>query len=122
MNNSKTKHLLSLSALAALVASSVTMPTMADVKEECLFRGEILQQQADTPLQIRFTGISDGENARCRATRRGARSTIQFKASPDIQALPKGTEVLYRYQQLEGGDVRWELVSARTPTLLNASR
>ena len=95
---------------------------MAELKEECLFKGEILQKQADTPLQIRFTVINDGENARCRAKRRGARSTIQFKASPDIQALPAGSEVLYRYQQLKDGDVRWELVSAQAPVLLSASR
>ena len=67
MSNSKTKHLLRLSAFSALVASSVAIPAMAELKEECLFKGEILQKQADTPLQIRFTGIDDGENARCRA-------------------------------------------------------
>ena len=122
MNNSKTKYLSRLSAFAALVASSVAIPAMAELKEECLFKGEILQKQADTPLQIRFTGINDGENARCRANRRGARSTIQFKASPDIQALPVGSEVLYRYQQLKDGDVRWKLISAQAPVLLNASR
>lgn len=115
MSNSKTKHLLRLSAFSALVASSVAIPAMAELKEECLFKGEILQKQADTPLQIRFTGIDDGENARCRAKRRGSRSKVQFKASDDIQALPEGSEVLYRYQELKDGDTTWELLSAKTP-------
>ena len=102
-------------ACAVLAANLVSAPAMAELNQESLFAGEIVQKQADTPLQIRFTGIDDGENARCRAKRRGARSKVQFKASEDIQSLPEGSEVLYRYQELKDGDTTWELLSAKTP-------
>ena len=77
--------------------------------------GRNYQNASDSPLQIRFTSINDGENARCHAKRRGARSKVQFKATGDIQALPEGSEVLYRYPELKDGDSSWELVSAKTP-------
>tara|TARA_E500000331_G_scaffold182031_1_gene175410 strand:+ start:185 stop:454 length:270 start_codon:yes stop_codon:yes gene_type:complete len=88
---------------------------MAEINQECLFTGEITQNASDSPLQIRFTSINDGENARCHAKRRGSRSKVQFKATGDIQSLPEGSEVLYRYQELKDGDSSWELVSAKTP-------
>ena len=122
MKNNKALRSTLIAAVTTMAASLIAAPTMAELNQECLFTGEIVQKQADTPLQIRFTGIDDGENARCRAKRRGSRSKVQFKASDDIQALPAGSEVLYRYQQLKDGDVRWELVSAQAPVLLSASR
>ena len=115
MKNKKALRSTLIVAGTVMAASLVAAPTMAELNQECLFTGEILQKQADTPLQIRFTGIDDGENARCRAKRRGSRSKVQFKASDDIQALPEGSEVLYRYQELKDGDTTWELLSAKTP-------
>jgi len=115
MKNKKALCSTLIAACTAVAASLITAPTMAELNQECLFTGEIVQKQADTPLQIRFTGIDDGENARCRAKRRGARSKVQFKASEDIQSLPEGSEVLYRYQELKDGDSTWELLSAKTP-------
>ena len=88
---------------------------MAEINQECLFAGEITQKASDSPLQIRFTSINDGENARCHAKRRGSRSKVQFKATGDIQSLPEGSEVLYRYQELKDGGSSWELLSAKTP-------
>ncbi len=118
MKNKKALHIGLFAALSAIVAA----PSMAELRQECLFTGEVLQKQADAPIQIRFTGINDGENARCKAKGRGARSTVQFKATPDVQSLPEGSEVLYRYQQRKDGDDTWELVSTRVPVLLNAGR
>jgi len=97
------------------VASLISAPSLAELNQECLFTGEITQNASDSPLQIRFTSINDGENARCHAKRRGSRSKVQFKATGDIQSLPEGSEVLYRYQELKDGDSSWELVSAKTP-------
>ena len=111
------KALLStlLTTCTAVAASLIAAPSMAEFNQECLFTGEIVQKQADTPPQIRFTGIDDGENARCRAKRRGARSRVQFKATKEIQALPEGSQVLYRYQELVDGDSTWELISTKAP-------
>ena len=102
-------------ACPASVPSLISAPSMAEINQECLFTGEITQNASDSPLQIRFTSINDGENARCHAKRRGSRSKVQFKATGDIQSLPEGSEVLYRYQELKDGDSSWELVSAKTP-------
>ncbi len=111
----KNKSLSLAAACTALAASLISGPSMAEINQECLFTGEITQNASDSPLQIRFTSISDGENARCHAKRRGARSKVQFKATGDIQSLPEGSEVLYRYQELKDGDSSWELLSAKTP-------
>ena len=115
MKTQKALRLTLLTTCTAVAASLVAAPSMAELNQECLFTGEIVQKQADTPLQIRFTGIDDGENARCRAKRRGARSKVQFKANGDIHSLPEGSKVLYRYQELKDGDPTWELLSAKTP-------
>lgn len=115
MKNKKALRSTLIAAGTAMAASLIAGPTMAELNQECLFTGEIVQKQADTPLQIRFTGINDGESARCRAKHRGVRSKVQFKASAEIQSLPEGSEVLYRYQELKDGDTTWELLSARTP-------
>ena len=115
MKNKKALRSTLIAACTTMAASLIAAPTMAELNQECLFTGEIVQKQADTPLQIRFTGIDDGENARCRAKRRGARSKVQFKAAEDIQSLPEGSEVLYRYQELKDGNSTWELLSAKTP-------
>ena len=111
----KTGLILTAAACTALLASLISAPSMAEINQECLFAGEITQNASDSPLQIRFTSINDGENARCHAKRRGSRSKVQFKATGDIQSLPEGSEVLYRYQELKDGDSSWELVSAKTP-------
>ena len=115
MKTQKALRLTLLTTCTAMAASLVAAPSMAELNQECLFTGEIVQKQADTPLQIRFTGIEDGENARCRAKRRGARSKVQFKATKEIQALPEGSQVLYRYQELVDGDSAWELISTKAP-------
>ena len=115
MKTEKALRLTLLTTCTAVTASLVAAPSVAELNQECLFTGEIVQKQADTPLQIRFTGIDDGENARCRAKRRGARSKVQFNANGEIQSLPEGSEVLYRYQELKDGDTTWELLSAKTP-------
>ena len=115
MKTQKALRLTLLTTCTAMAASLVAAPSMAELNQECLFTGEIVQKQADTPLQIRFTGIEDGENARCRAKRRGARSKVQFKATTEIQALPEGSQVLYRYQELVDGDSAWELISTEAP-------
>jgi|TARA_B100001778_G_C18173883_1_gene443820 hypothetical protein len=115
MKTQKALRLTLLTTCTAVAASLVAAPSMAELNQECLFTGEIVQKQADTPLQIRFTGIDDGENARCRAKRRGARSKVQFKATKEIQALPEGSQVLYRYQELVDGDSAWELISTEAP-------
>ena len=115
MKAQKALRLTLLTTCTAVAASLVAAPSMAELNQECLFTGEIVQKQADTPLQIRFTGIEDGENARCRAKRRGARSKVQFKATKEIQALPEGSQVLYRYQELVDGDSAWELISTEAP-------
>ncbi len=81
----------------------------------CLFSGQIKQRASDSPLRIRFTSVTDGENARCHAKTRGARSKVQFKATGDLQSLPEGSEVLYRYQERKDGRRSWELMSAKTP-------
>jgi hypothetical protein len=107
---------LGFSAGLTLVASLTATPSMAEINQECLFTGEITQKQTDSPMQIRFTGMADGENARCYAKRRGSRSKIQFKASGDIQSLPEGSAVLYRYQEWKDGGSTWELISA-TPAI-----
>jgi len=113
----KKKKSLTLAAAAstALAASLISVPSLAEINQECLFTGEVTQNASDSPLQIRFTSIDHGENARCLSKRRGSRSKVQFKASDDIQALPEGSEVLYRYQELKDGDTTWELLSAKTP-------
>ena len=111
----KTSFSLTAAACTALAASLISVPSMAEINQECLFAGEITQKASDSPLQIRFTSINDGENARCHAKRRGARSKVQFKATGDIQSLPEGSEVLYRYQELKDGGSSWELLSAKTP-------
>lgn len=115
MKNKKALRSTLIAVGTAMAASLIAGPTMAELNQECLFTGEIVQKQADTPLQIRFTGINDGENARCRAKRRGARSKVQFKATEEIQALPEGSQVLYRYQELVDGDSAWELISTKAP-------
>lgn len=115
MKTQKALRLTLLTTCTAVAASLVAAPSMAELNQECLFTGEIVQKQADTLLQIRFTDIDHGENARCLSKRRGSRSKVQFKASDDIQALPEGSEVLYRYQELKDGDTTWELLSAKTP-------
>lgn len=115
MKNKKALRSTLIAAGTAMAASLIAGPTMAELNQECLFTGEIVQKQADTPVQIRFTGINDGESARCRAKHRGVRSKVQFKASAEIQSLPEGSEVLYRYLELKDGDTTWELLSARTP-------
>jgi hypothetical protein len=115
MKTQKALRLTLLTTCTAVAASLVAAPSMAELNQECLFTGEIVQKQADTPLQIRFTGIEDGENARCRAKRRGARSKVQFKATKEIQALPEGSQVLYRYQELVDGDSAWDLISTEAP-------
>ena len=115
MKTQKALRLTLLTTCTAVAASLVAAPSMAELNQECLFTGEIVQKQADTPLQIRFTGIDDGENARCRAKRRGARSKVQFKATKEIQALPEGSQVLYRYQELVDGDSAWDLISTEAP-------
>jgi len=115
MKNKKALRSSLIATGAAMAASLIAGPTMAELNQECLFTGEIVQKQADTLLQIRFTDIDHGENARCLSKRRGSRSKVQFKASDDIQTLPEGSEVLYRYQELKDGDTTWELLSAKTP-------
>ena len=111
----KTSLSLTAAACTALAASLISVPSMAEINQDCLFAGEITQNASDSPLQIRFTSINDGENARCHAKRRGSRSKVQFKATGDIQSLPEGSEVLYRYQELKDGGSSWELLSAKTP-------
>lgn len=111
----KTRLSLTVAACTALAASLMSAPSTAEINQECLFAGEITQNASDSPLQIRFTSIENGENARCHAKRRGSRSKVQFRATGDIQSLPEGSEVLYRYQELKDGDSSWELVSAKTP-------
>ena len=111
----KTSLALAAAASTALAASLISAPSMAEINQECLFTGEITQNASGSPLQIRFTSINDGENARCHAKRRGTRSKVQFKGTGDIQSLPKGSEVLYRYQERKDGDSSWELLSAKTP-------
>ena len=69
MKNKKALHIGLFAALSAIVAA----PSMAELRQECLFTGEVLQKQADAPIQIRFTGINDGENARCKAKGEGLR-------------------------------------------------
>lgn len=115
MTTQKALRLTLLTTCTSVAASLVAAPSMAELNQECLFTGEIVQKQADAPLQIRFTGIDDGENARCRAKRRGARSKVQFKATEEIQALPEGSQVLYRYQELVDGASEWELISTSAP-------
>ena len=111
----KTRLSLTVAACTALAASLMSAPSTAEINQECLVAGEITQNASDSPLQIRFTSIENGENARCHAKRRGSRSKVQFRATGDIQSLPEGSEVLYRYQELKDGDSSWELVSAKTP-------
>ena len=111
----KTRLSLTVAACTALAASLMSAPSTAEINQECLFAGEITQNASDSPLQIRFTSIENGENARCHAKRRGSRSKVQFRATGDIQSLPEGSEVLYRYQELKDGDSSWELISAKTP-------
>ena len=115
MTTQKALRLTLLTTCTSVAASLFAAPSMAELNQECLFTGEIVQKQADAPLQIRFTGIDDGENARCRAKRRGARSKVQFKATEEIQALPEGSQVLYRYQELVDGASEWELISTSAP-------
>ena len=114
----KSTRLINLifSTILAFTASLLAMPSVAEISQECLFTGEITQKQADSSMQIRFTGMADGENARCHAKRRGSRSKIQFKASGEIQSLPEGSAVLYRYQEAKDGAASWELISA-TPAI-----
>jgi hypothetical protein len=45
-----------------------------------------------------------------------SRSRVQFKADGEINLLPEGSEVLYRYQELVDGDTSWELVAVKTPS------
>ena len=110
----KTSLTLAAAASTALAASLISVPSLAEINQECLFTGEVTQNASDSPLQIRFTSIDDGENARCHAKRRGSRSKVQFKATGDIQFLPEGSEVQYLYQELKDGETSWQLVSVRS--------
>ena len=88
----------------------------AELSQECLFSGEITQVASDSPIQIRFTRINHGRtHAACKSAG-GSRSRVQFKAASEINLLPEGSEVLYRYQELVDGGTSWELVSVKTPS------
>lgn len=115
MKNKKALRSTLIAAVTSMAASLIAAPTMAELNQECLFSGQIKQRASDSPLRIRFTSVTDGENARCHAKTRGARSKVQFKATGDLQSLPEGSEVLYRYQERKDGRRSWELMSAKTP-------
>ena len=112
----KTSSVWTFAACGALTMAFMATPAAAELSQECLYSGEITQVASDSPMQIRFTRINHGENARCLEKRRGSRSRVQFKATGDINLLPEGSEVLYRYQELVDGDTSWELVSVKTPS------
>ena len=112
----KTNSALTFAACGALTMAFIANPAAAELSQECLFSGEITQVASDSPMQIRFTRINHGENARCLQKRRGSRSRVQFKAAGEINLLPEGSEVLYRYQELVDGGTSWELVSVKTPS------
>ena len=69
----------------AMAASLIAAPTMAELNQECLFTGEIVQKQADA-LKSGY-GIDDGEKYAA-VQLDSSRSKVQFKTS-DIQALPE---------------------------------
>lgn len=112
----KTNSAWAFAVCGALTMAFMATPAAAELSQECLFSGEVTQVASDSPMQIRFTRINHGESARCLEKRRGSRSRVQFKAAGEINLLPQGSEVLYRYQERVDGDTSWELVSVKTPS------
>ena len=51
MKNKRALRSTLIAAGTVMAASLVAAPTMAELNQECLFTGEILQKQADTPFK-----------------------------------------------------------------------
>jgi hypothetical protein len=74
--------------------------------------GEVRNSGGSTDVRVTFKDVKRGEKAPCRLARGNSRARVEFKAKPEdqLESLPTGTAVQYRYQRRNGKD-QWDLVN-----------
>ncbi len=104
------KNYKTISALALGMGIALSGTAMADVQEECIVTAKVARDGAmPNTIQLRFTQLDHGDQARCRAKgRRGGLGRLQFAmpAGDTLAQLDHGTEVHYRYQ-MRHGEAHW---------------
>ena len=105
----KTFH--SLLATSLLLVST---STWAEVTQDCIFTGQVKNSANPSEVRVKFNDVQAGGSAPCRLMRGNSRARVEFKAKPDddLQSLPTGTAVQYRYQRRNGQDL-WQRVDTR---------
>jgi|SaaInl74LU_5_DNA_1037368.scaffolds.fasta_scaffold29234_1 hypothetical protein len=109
------KRLLQTALISTALISGAAM---AEVSQECILDGRVSHKESTqdaTKVRLTFNSIEHGEQARCRSMGRSAKARIQFKAkaSDNLDKLPHGSEVRYRYVE-QDGQAQWELLQANT--------
>tara|TARA_B110000503_G_scaffold125413_1_gene192958 strand:+ start:818 stop:1165 length:348 start_codon:yes stop_codon:yes gene_type:complete len=95
----------------------------AELSQECILDGRVSYKESVpnvTEVRLTFHNIEHGDQARCHSLTRNPKSRIQFKAdlSDNLDKLPNGSKVSYRYIE-QDGQVQWELLQNNTAIVLN---
>lgn len=97
-----------------LISSALLLgnAAFAEVTQDCIFTGEVRSHNSSGDVRVKFNDVKRGEKAPCRLTRGNSRARVEFKAKPEdqLERLPTGTAVQYRYQRRNGED-QWYLVN-----------
>ena len=108
----KTVMKIALSAL--LISGGISGNAIAEVTQDCVLTGEV--QSTTTSgnrgeVRVKFNDAERGAQAPCSMSRSNTRARVQFKARPEdqLQSMPDGSKVKYRYQRRNGED-QWQLL------------
>jgi hypothetical protein len=97
-----------------LISSALLLgnTAFAEVTQDCIFTGEVRNNASSGDVRVKFKDVKRGEKAPCRLARGNSRARVEFKAKPEdqLENLPTGTAVQYRYQRRNGKD-QWDLVN-----------
>ena len=110
-------------ALALGIGLAFSATALAEVQEECIVTAEVARDSnKPSTIQLRFTQLDHGDQARCRAKgRRGGLGRLQFAmpAGDTLTQLDPGTEVHYRYQMRQGEPYWYRLDSTELQVTRN---
>jgi len=101
-----------LIASALLLGNLLGNAAFAEVTQDCILTGQVHSSGSSGDIRVKFNDVKRGEKAPCRLTRGNSRARVEFKAKPEdqLESLPTGTAVQYRYQRRNGKD-QWDLVN-----------
>ena len=114
------KNLLQVTLIGIAVISGAAR---ADISQECILDGRLSYKESTTnatEVHLTFHNIEHGDQARCHSLTRNPRTRIQFKPdlSDNLDQLPNGSKVSYRYLE-QDGQAQWDLIEINTTIAVN---